>query len=72
MPSSYTAHVEIDPHALLLTRAQAARLLGVSPNTIGNMARRGELQWVVVAGAKKIRRRDVEAIVNGKPAIASS
>jgi len=64
VPSAYTAHAPIDPEALVLTRAQAGRLLNCSPNTISNLVKRGELRWVEFGGAKMIRRVDVEELVN--------
>src|SRR5262249_2453712 len=43
----------IAPRPLLVTKAEAARLLSVSPRTIFEMRRRGELRAVMVCGAPR-------------------
>lgn len=46
---------------LYVNYAEAGRLLGISKRTVERGVARGELPAVVVLGAKRIRRRDLEA-----------
>lgn len=50
----------------LLTRAQAAEILCVDPNTVRRWSRDGKLFAIrMPSGIHKYRREDIEAIVNG-------
>lgn len=48
----------------LMTKADVARLLNVTPQTVRNMADRGELRAIRTArGWRVFRRRDVERFI---------
>lgn len=50
-----------------LSTADVARLLGLNPETVRRMARRGELQAYEVAGKWGFKPRDVDALAFAKP-----
>ena len=56
----------------LLTRAEAARVLGVSVEGIRKLQRRGELDLVHVGRAARVRAADVEAIVADGTALTAT
>ncbi len=51
---------------LLLTQADAARLLGVSRITVYRMVKAGDVVPVKVRGAVRYRRSDLESIAKGQ------
>jgi len=48
---------------LLLRKAEAARLLGVSPSTVDRLRAQGELVWVAVGGGVRFRREALDDFV---------
>jgi excisionase family DNA binding protein len=48
---------------LLLTSREAARLLGVSADTIANLRRAGELRGVLIGRSVRVRRDEVSALI---------
>ena len=52
-----------EPEARYLTRAQVARLLGVSPNTVSRWAREGRLTCqLTLGGHRRFDSADIEQI----------
>lgn len=49
----------------LLTKKEAAELLGVSSHAVDRMIVNGELQRVRVRGCVRIRRSEVERLIEG-------
>lgn len=66
----------IDPPDELLTPRQAAALIGITADTIGDWAREGKLpaQRTSATGHRRFRRSDVEAYIASvnQPAAAAS
>jgi excisionase family DNA binding protein len=48
---------------LLLTRREAARALGVSPDTVANLIRAGELRGVTIGRSVRVRQDEVTALI---------
>ncbi len=57
-------------HPILVTQAQAARLLGVSRITVYRMVQEGELEPVIIRGMRRYRREDLERIARGEAKVA--
>jgi excisionase family DNA binding protein len=53
------------PRRLLITKSDAAKLLGVSLRTIERLISAGRLPLVHVEGAARVRVTDLEAYVQG-------
>ena len=64
--SAQTSTVEQPEQERLLTKIGAAKILDVSPSTIDNMRRAGQLERVMVRGSVRFRYADVNAILNKK------
>ena len=56
--------------SLLLDFADVGRLLKISRRTVATMAKDGRLRVVRIGSAVRVRRADVDALVNGQPATA--
>jgi len=56
----------------LLSYTDAAKLLGVHRNTVHDMVKDGKLEKVVLLRTPKIRRSEIEAILNGTKAVESA
>lgn len=52
---------------LLLTTAQVAELLNVSPSTVKALRSRGVITPVTLGRAIRYRASDIQDLVNGKP-----
>ena len=63
-PVSYPVRMTENESQQWLTRAQAAQRLGVTPQTIDNYVRRGELERFKLAGQRltRFRVQDVDAL----------
>lgn len=69
--SSVLSHNPIPPDApLLVPRPVAAKWLGVCPNTIGNLQRRGELVPVRIGSRVLFDRRDLLAFIDARKGVA--
>lgn len=58
------------PGPLLVDRIEAARLLGVSPGTIDNLRRRGELPSVRIAARRLYDVADLRRFIDARRAVA--
>lgn len=47
-----------------LSRIQAARAVGLHPDTITRLSREGALPFILVAGHRRYRPEDIEALVD--------
>lgn len=65
-PSAPTVEIQEPDPGQLLTTKESARLLGVSPSTIGNHARAGNLTRLYIGKSVRFSREQVTSLAQGK------
>jgi len=50
----------------MLDKHDVERILKVSPGTVNNMMRRGELPYVKIGKVVRFREEDIDRIINGE------
>lgn len=63
------APASLPPGPLLVDRLEAARLLAVSPGTVDNLRRRGELPSVKIGARRLFAPVDLQKLIDSRKAV---